>query len=238
MSGGGWRLLYQPVLVGLLHHPRWGHWLIDTGTHPRLRRQNLSTRVFLWLAGMKIPEEPLSVPPLSGLFLSHFHLDHGAGLLDFPKTPVVTSRQGYEWACRPAGLLSGWSNALMPLDLAHRTSWLEDLPQRQLGPLTGGDLFGDGSVLAVPLPGHAVGQYGLLCDTEQGRIFFVADAAAHSSVLCPGRQQRLPCLIAPDRRAERRTRQWLSSLSGWCWCVPSHCPVAYRSGPLLSLSGG
>ncbi|MBT9582892.1 MBL fold metallo-hydrolase [bacterium] len=227
LSGAGWNTLEQPVLVGVLRHPQRGHYLIDTGTHPRLWQQNWSTRLFLWLARMHIPAGPPPVPILSGIFLSHFHFDHAAGLLDFPDLPVVTSRAGYAWGRQPAGRLSGWCNSLMPADLERRATWVEDLPQRQCGPVSGGDLFGDGSVLTVSLPGHAVGQHGLLCQTERGRVFFVADAAAHSQVLIGNAKQRLPCLIASDRPAERRTRAFLRGLRNWCTMVPSHCPVAY-----------
>ena len=228
MSGATARLIEQPILVGLLTHPQRGTWLIDTGVHPRLRRQGWLLRLFLRLSRTQIPDRPLPVPPLAGIFLSHFHLDHAAGLLDFPELPVATSRQGYDWALRPAGWRSGWSNSLMPADLARRARWLEDLPPARDGPVSGGDLFGDGSVLAVSLPGHAVGQHGLLCQTPRGRVFFVADAAGHQAILREQRSQRLPTLIAADLGAERRTRAFLSALVDWCQLVPSHCPLAYR----------
>lgn len=228
MSGAGTGLIQQPILVGLLYHPVHGHWLIDTGVHPRLKSQNWLTRLFLKVSRLHIPEGPLPVPrQLSGLFLSHFHLDHAAGLKDFPGLPVATSRTGYEWAQKPAGWRSGWCNSLMPDDLGRRALWLEDLPQRQYERVRGGDLFGDGSVLAVPLPGHCPGQHGLLCQTEAGRVFFVADAAGHSAILTEGRSQRLPTLFAADLPAERRTRCFLRSLKDWCRLIPSHCPEAY-----------
>ncbi len=230
MSDQGCRWIRQPVLVGLLIHPVRGTWLLDTGLHPRLWQQGLATRLFLYGSQMHLSESPR--PRVEGIFLSHFHLDHGAGLLDFPGVPLATSRAGYEWAVTGANLRHGWCRGLMPANLAARTRWLEELPQVQNGPVRGGDFFGDGSVLAVPLPGHALGQYGLLCETEQGRIFFVADAAGHSHVLTQGCRQRLPTLIAYNRRAERQTQDFLRSLVGWCWLVPSHCPLAYRTGPL------
>ena len=232
MSGGGWSMLDQPVLVGLLTHPQRGTWLIDTGVHPRLFSQGLATRLFLWMAAMHVPSGPPPTPPLSGLFLSHFHLDHGAALLDFGGLPVITSRLGYAAALKSRSLLSGWCRGLMPPDLADRALWLEDLPLRSCGPLAGHDLFGDGSVLAVSLPGHATGQHGLFCHSEVGDIFFVADAAGHSHVLTEGRRQRLPNLISSDLRATLATQAWLRSLRERCWMVPSHCPLAYRSGPL------
>jgi glyoxylase-like metal-dependent hydrolase (beta-lactamase superfamily II) len=39
------------------------------------------------------------------------------------------------------------------------------------------DLFGDGSCLAIPLPGHAAGQMGLLVHSDAGPTLLAADAA-------------------------------------------------------------
>ena len=60
------------------------------------------------------------------------------------------------------GLLPG----LMPADSDDRVRHIEDLPTIDLPPALaafgqGRDLFGDGTALAVALPGHSVGQIGL-----------------------------------------------------------------------------
>lgn len=232
MSGQRFHWIRQPVLVGLLTHPQHGTWLLDTGLHPRLWKQGLGAQLFLQVSQMSLAESP--GVRVDGIFLSHFHLDHGAGLLDYPTLPLATSRAGYDWAVARGNLRHGWCRGLMPPGLERRARWLEELPQIQNGPVRGGDFFGDGSVVAVALPGHALGQYGLLCETQQGRIFFVADAAGHSHVLTKGHRQRLPALIACDRRAEIETQDFLRSLVDWCWLVPSHCPLAYRTGPLAT----
>ena len=122
----------------------------------------------------------------------------------------------------------------MPSDLPERALWLEAMPRLELAGISGRDVFGDGSVLAVNLPGHAVGQHGLLCRTSKGPIFFVADAAAHSWILTRGNRPRLPRLISHDDGAQQRTQRWLEGLTDRCWMVPSHCPLAYRRGPLAT----
>ncbi|ODT60128.1 hypothetical protein ABS71_17485 [bacterium SCN 62-11] len=228
MRGGGVRIIRQPVLVGLLEHPRAGCWLLDTGLHPRIREVSLQLRLFTQLSRMQVPDGLPPTPPLSGVFLSHFHLDHGAGLTALRPEVLLTSREGYESSRLGSDLHVGWHAALWPEDQFARTRWVEDLPRRSHGPVTGFDVFEDGSVLAVPLPGHCHGQYGLLCQTAAGRVFFVADAVGHSYVLTQGLRQRLPSLIAADPVAEARTQNWLRNLLHWCWMVPSHCPHAYR----------
>ncbi|MFN8606463.1 MAG: MBL fold metallo-hydrolase [Vulcanimicrobiota bacterium] len=217
----------QPVLVGVLEHPRGGRWLIDTGLHPRLARLGFPLNLFVRFGRLRLPG---GVPPaqdLAGVFLSHFHLDHGAGLAALEPPVLLTSREGYESSRLGGDLHPGWSQSLWPPGLFERTRWLEDFPRASQGPVTGFDLFGDRSVLAVPLPGHCHGQYGLLCQTESGRVFFIADACGTSRVLTQGLKQRAPSWIAADRRAEGRTQAWLRNLIHWCWMVPSHCPRAY-----------
>lgn len=231
MRGGGWRTIRQPVLVGLLEHPRAGCWLLDTGLHPHLQEVDWSIRLFARFARMRIPDGLPPTPRLDGVFLSHFHLDHGAGLKALRPELLLTSREGYESSRLGSTSHIGWNQALWPEGQLERTRWLENLPRRSQGPVTGFDLFEDGSVLAVPLPGHCHGQYGLLCQTEAGRVFFVADAVGHSYVLTRGLEQRLPSWIAADRRAEKRTQNWLRNLIHWCWMVPSHCPHSYLALP-------
>ena len=229
MRGGGLAIIRQPVLVGLLEHPRAGCWLLDTGLHQRLSEINWSLRLFVQLSRMRVPAGAPPTPPLSGVFLSHFHLDHGAGLTALNPPVLLTSREGYESSRLGGDLHLGWHPALWPSGLFERTRWLENLSRRSHGPVTGFDVFDDGSVLAVPLPGHCHGQYGLLCQTEAGRVFFVADAVGHSYVLTRGLKQRLPSWIAADSAAETRTQNWLRNLIHWCWMVPSHCPHAYKA---------
>lgn len=231
MRGGGWRTIRQPVLVGILEHPRAGTWLLDTGLHPQLSRVDWKLRLFMALSRMRVPTGLPPSGPLDGVFLSHFHLDHAAGLCALRPEHLLTSREGYESSRLGSSMHLGWHAKLWPEGQTERTQWLEDLPRRNNGPVHGFDLFGDGSVLAVPLPGHCHGQYGLLCETEAGRVFFVADAVGHSHVLTRGLKQRLPSWIAADHAAEARTQTWLRSLLGWCWMVPSHCPKAYLKLP-------
>lgn len=227
MRGGGLKTIHQPVLVGLLEHPRAGYWLLDTGLHPHLNQINWQLRMFSRMARMRVPGGLPATPSLSGVFLSHFHLDHGAGLCALRPEVLLTSREGYESSRLGGQLHVGWHQALWPAGQFERTLWVENLPRRSIGPVTGFDVFEDGSVLAVPLPGHCHGQYGLLCQTQVGPVFFVADAVGHSYVLTRGLKQRMPSWIAADRKAEARTQNWLRNLIHWCWMVPSHCPYAY-----------
>ena len=61
----------------------------------------------------------------------------------------------------------------------------------------GHDLFGDGSVLAVPLPGHADGHFGVLFDKLETPLLYATDTQWISEALAPkSRSQILPRLIS------------------------------------------
>ena len=79
--------------------------------------------------------------------------------------------------------------ALAPADIAARAVFFEDRPQVPLGPdmapfETGADLLGDGALLAVQLPGHCPGHWGLLVRQSDDRTrFLIADAAWSSGAV-------------------------------------------------------
>jgi len=123
----------------------------------------------------------LTAAEVRTIVVSHFHADHLCGLRDFPEARVVASRAGYAEAARRAGLRAlqrGFVPALLPADFPDRTDLLPPLEGPPLGPLgPAHDLFGDGLLRLVELPGHARGQLGLLARTERGEILFAADGA-------------------------------------------------------------
>lgn len=215
LTQGQWRWTKQPIRVGLLQHPSRGTWLIDTGLHPRLNKS--WSKLFLLLAGLEML--PFQSPEaISGILLTHWHLDHTGGLLDFPRLPVIASRDGFQatqgrknWGADLLRLVRGYDNRLIPKDVEERTHWLEDLPLVAISSeFQGRDLFGDGSVMAVPLPGHAAGQHGFWL--ESTKLFYVADAIGDNKMLEDGIEPRAPQLIAENRAAERETRLKLRRL--------------------------
>ena len=109
-----------------------------------------------------------------GIILSHLHWDHVSGLSDYPDTPVWLSaeqRKFLESGHRSVGLARALINPanIREFDYADETrSGFE----RSL------DLFGDGSVVLVPVPGHTPGSLALLVALPSGRRFaFIGDLA-------------------------------------------------------------
>ncbi|MCW7539683.1 MBL fold metallo-hydrolase [Aquabacterium sp. A7-Y] len=98
---------------------------------------------------------------------SHLHWDHVSGLPDFPDAQVWVTPEEREHAQRgqpPAFLKSQFDGVRHWRDLRF------DGPPR-LGFSASHDVFGDGSVVLLPLAGHTAGQVGLWLRLPSGRSY-------------------------------------------------------------------
>lgn len=193
----GWRLARFPALVALIRHPAAGAILFDTGYGTGLvAARGLAPAVYRRLLPITLPEDEridrmllrrgVAPADLALIFLSHVHPDHIGGLSDLPPRPLLWSRAARD-AFDAGTALSRFHEATLKA-LRPGTSWrecglIEDRPMVDIEDLAPGfdrgfDIMGDGALVAVPLPGHARGQTGLLCRLADGRtLFLVADAA-------------------------------------------------------------
>lgn len=180
-----------PAGAALIRHPDQGDILFDTGYGVAFWQ---STRCFPEMlyrattpAVLPVTEElcsQIDVPPAL-VILSHLHADHVAGLFDLPvMAPVLTSRAA--WVALAKGgpiatLRRGCPELLRRRLLKLSPRFIEDsatVPTPEgFGALAGPfyDIMGDGSLLAVPLPGHGDGQFGVFIPAS--RDFLIADAA-------------------------------------------------------------
>jgi glyoxylase-like metal-dependent hydrolase (beta-lactamase superfamily II) len=247
MRGGKWRKIRCHSIAVLLHHPKHGWTLFDAGYAPRILRatRRMPYRLYRLATPLHLRAELAVVSQLAGLglcsddirriMISHFHADHVAGLRDFPRAEMIARASAYEDVKDLRGvraLRRAFLPHLMPSDFETRATLLPafngpSLPG--LGPTH--DLFGDGSLLLVELPGHAHGQIGMLANTERGKILFAADGCWLTRQI---REQRPPhpitYLIADDARAVRGTIDHLHAFAKACpdvTIIPSHCPEAF-----------
>ena len=198
IRGGTLRPVSYPAVAMLLIHPEEGPILFDTGYDPAFlsATAHFPEVLYRWATPVKLSPGKDAASQCRALghdpkdvrhvVLSHFHGDHIAGVHAFPRAAIHCARaglddlrQGGRLASTRRGLLPG----LVPDDLPSRARYFEDAPARALpsdfAPFeTGADILGDGSLLAVELPGHCPGHWGLaLSDARWGHHLLVADAA-------------------------------------------------------------
>lgn len=237
------RMIRFPAMIAVIRHPRLGVILFDAG-YGRSLEQAHSGHAWLYrrLLPFALPETErvaarlaqLNVSRVDLIFLSHFHPDHIGGLREVPgAAPILHSRDGLTRLRSLRGLKqhrSAFFPELLPDDFAARGQAIEDLqavsPDPPFG--QGRDLTGDGSVVAVALPGHAAGQYGLLCRLPgERRILLCADAAwLRANIVKKTRPTFAARMIADDFEAFQQTQTQLHEFSVHhpdVRIIPSHC---------------
>lgn len=181
----------EPIHVAFhaLRHPTRGLFIIDTGVERALRdapeRSAMSglVRAAMHLDKLRV-RQPLgdyladAGTPLRGVFLTHLHLDHLTGMRDVPAdVPVYTglaeaqdakfmyvfSRGSTEAALEGKGPLQEWPFPTAPGASADGFDAVVDV-------------FGDGSVWALWVPGHTRGSTAYLVNATSGPVLFTGDA--------------------------------------------------------------
>jgi len=195
LKGGRWAKVPLRVRVGYFHHPKLGHTLIDTGYSAYVTDPRLSSDRFLALYRKLLGPSLVSSDPMtdglarlgitremiSTIIVTHFHADHVGGLKNFPKARVVCSEPAWT-VCRDGSDFGnarhGLFKSLLPDDLAERLDFVQTAAQIE-GPLDLGpcwDITGDGSVLAIDLPGHLDGHIGMCFPKFKTPCLYAVDA--------------------------------------------------------------
>jgi N-acyl homoserine lactone hydrolase len=174
------------VYFHALRHPTRGLFIIDSGVERALfadpehaavrglvrRLSGIETlRVETDLASWLVRQQQ----PLAGVFLTHLHLDHVLGVPDVPAgTPLYTGPG--EASAR--GFMNLFTRALTDRLLDGQVPLQEwHYAADPTGPFAGViDIFGDGSVWALHVPGHTPGSTAYLARTPNGPVLFVGDA--------------------------------------------------------------
>jgi N-acyl homoserine lactone hydrolase len=171
-----------PVSCALLRHAQ-GNVLFDTGCHPSV----IDDPQARWgnLAKLMTPIMPPGEHVIAGLgdvglmpddvdvvVCSHLHPDHCGCNVFFRRATFVIHAREIEAARAPhaeqAGYLaSEWDHALPTDAIAGER-----------------DLFGDGRIVLIPLPGHTPGTIGALVALERcGAVFLASDTVSLRSTL-------------------------------------------------------
>jgi glyoxylase-like metal-dependent hydrolase (beta-lactamase superfamily II) len=253
ISGGSLCAFDFPSLVGVIRHPERGIFLFDTGYDPAfiVATRPFPERFYRWTTPVRIGAEQawqawlaahdIAEADIAGTIISHFHGDHVAGMAHLADRPVFCARAGLE-ALRRGGRIArvrrGMLDALVPPEVDAQARFFEDCPARPLPSAfvpfaEGRDVLGDGSLLAVELPGHCAGHWGLALTTEAGQpVLLAADAVWSGRSIAERRPPpRLTTALLGDTRRYRATLDLLSRAkerNGELAILPSHCVASAR----------
>ena len=251
LRGGGLRAVDFPALVGLIEHPQRGLILYDTGysRHFREATRRFPECLYRIITPVTLPpgEELLAqlesrdirASDIGTILISHFHADHVAGLRDFPRARFIATRAERaqcETKGRMGRLRRAYLRALIPDDVEERLQYAENIPQVRLPPAwspfeSANDLFGDGSMLGINLPGHTASQLGVAFHAEEP-VFLIGDACWKIEGLIRDKKpSRLAYALFDNGATYDATFAKLRALhlsAEAPHIVPSHCITTWR----------
>ena len=174
------------VYFHVLRHPQKGVFLIDTGFDRALRDHPDEAAIrglvasFFHREKMKWKTTPgdwlvTQKAPVAGVLLTHIHFDHIGGIPDLPAATPLYGGPGDAGDRAFQNLfVQGSSDRLLEGKPAiNEWPFAPDAAGRFDGVL---DVFGDGTVWALWVPGHTPGSTAYLVRTPKGPVLFTGDA--------------------------------------------------------------
>lgn len=219
LKKGRWKPIALPVRYGYFEHPAGGRCLIDTGYCDRVLsgRRSLALRLYASILRPQLTDAalPQAEPAVDTIILTHLHADHVSALKDYPDAVIYADKDALDTFLNASWLgrtRHGVFAELLPAELAARIRPFEALAQLdapfELGKAW--DVFSDGTVLAVPLPGHMRGHTGVLWPKLDPPLLYAADAEWLKKALEEDRPPGLPAKwILDEIGSARETAQRL-----------------------------
>lgn len=216
LRGGRWRSIDLPVRYGVFDHPRVGRCLIDTGYTARVTqgRRSLPLSLYAQILQPRLQPDALpgAAPKIDTILLTHLHADHVSALLDYPDAAIFANGAGVDHfldGTEFGRVRHGVFGELLPDNLRSRIIRFETLPavEAPLGLGRAHDVFGDGEVLAVALPGHMRGHTGFVWPRLDRPLLYAADSQWLARAVMEDRSPGPPARwIMDDVKADAETR--------------------------------
>jgi glyoxylase-like metal-dependent hydrolase (beta-lactamase superfamily II) len=191
--------------------------LFDTGMGRQIDGQYQQGMPLWWRPFFKYDKPVVSareqldkagMPPLKRVILSHSHWDHAGGVMDFPEARVSVAAAELARIHNPSTGPGGtWESQISAATIAWETLAFQPVPFK--GYPESLDLYQDGKVVLVPMPGHTPGSVGLFVTADSGKVyFFVGDVAWTVAAL----QQGKPKFWVAGKLVDGDAQQTQSSL--------------------------
>ncbi|WP_413568024.1 MBL fold metallo-hydrolase [Bdellovibrio sp. HCB117] len=190
LQGGSWFKRFPMTHPAfLIEHPK-GNFLFDTGLGTKAKEQ---VQDMVWWARLatefnqdvsaleQIKEKGIK---LDRIILSHAHFDHSSGVADFPDLPIEVTVEEMAFA-KTKDASAAIFPSLFPETVQFKTYELE--AKEYEGFPKSRDIYGDGKLVLVGLPGHTPGSVGLFVNLSiEKRIFLVGDTVWNADAIEKG----------------------------------------------------
>lgn len=190
------------IYAYVIDHPRFGRILLDSGVSDQLESRlswvmrrgvrDLDIKVDQttrqWLTGQAPPQ---------AVFLTHLHFDHIGGLIDLPTTTRIYVGPGDAEERNATNLVLGHPADAILRGFGPLREWaFQPDPDGAFDGVV--DIFGDGSVWALRVPGHSPGSTAYLVNAVDGPKLVVGDAVSTRL----GWEAGMPQPVAAEARAD------------------------------------
>lgn len=179
----------EPIAIYFhaIEHPVRGLFLIDTGVEHKLGNapgdsaMSWLVRKVMHLERLQVHVDPGTYAAqhhqlVQGVFLTHLHLDHVSGLPDIGnEVPVYVGRGDAEDSHFVNIFVRGTVNAELDGKGPLREFTFQPDPSHRFNGVL--DVFGDGQLWALSVPGHTPGSVAYVARTPNGPVLMTGDAS-------------------------------------------------------------
>lgn len=174
------------IYAHLLKHPQRGNFIIDTGVSQKLLDDpgkegvNWMIQKAMHTEKIKLRKSTAEIQrdmsgKLSGVFFTHLHLDHILGMPDIANdVPLYIGATESSGTSFKNMFVRGVTDQLLSNKQPLQEWYFQPDPQNKFEGII--DVFEDGSVFAISVPGHSPGSTAFLIRTTKGPVLLTGDA--------------------------------------------------------------